>query len=255
MRSRTDRFTGSETRAAGGVDRRTVLALAGIFLGVLVLWDTFLVYPLKVLVVLLHEISHGLAAVLTGGSIDRIEVNSDGSGVCYTLGGSRFVTLSAGYLGSMGLGALILVGASRSRSDRPLAAGVGVVLVAITLLFVRNAFGFAFGLAFGAALAAAAWKLPARVADTALKIIGLTSCLYAILDIKSDILDRPGIGSDADMLAEYTRIPTLVWGALWILAALAAAGLALRAAARGERLDSPPAGGDNSTRERTDPHP
>lgn len=233
-----------------------MLTLAAAFLVVFLLWDTFLVYPLKILVVLLHESSHGLAAILTGGSIERIEVNRDGSGVCYTLGGSRFVTLTAGYLGSMVLGALILIGASRSRLDRPLCVALGVFLLAVTGLFVRNLFGFLFGAAFGLGLVLAGWKLKPALVDTALKVIGLTSCLYAILDIKSDVLDRPGIGSDADMLADHTGVPTLVWGVLWILAALFAAGFALLSSARGDGLDGRPASAHTLGHERPgSPHP
>ena len=48
------------------------------------------------------------AAILTGGSIERIEINPRFGGACYTYGGSRFVTLSAGYLGSMFFGAVLL---------------------------------------------------------------------------------------------------------------------------------------------------
>ncbi len=49
-----------------------------------------------------------------------------------------------------------------------------------------------------------------------LTALGLTSCLYALLDIKSDVLDRPYLESDAHMLAELTGVPTVVWGVLWI---------------------------------------
>jgi Zn-dependent membrane protease YugP len=60
--------------------------------------------------------------------------------------------------------------------------------------------------------------------------LGLTSVGYAILDIKSDIIDRPELQSDARMLAEMTGIPTVVWGVLWIgLALLAAVWLVRRA--------------------------
>ncbi|HIF24510.1 MAG TPA: M50 family peptidase, partial [Gemmatimonadetes bacterium] len=52
--------------------------------------------------------------------------------------------------------------------------------------------------------------------------LGLTSCLYAILDIKSDILDRPELRSDAAMLGEITGIHTVVWGGLWITVAVLA---------------------------------
>jgi hypothetical protein len=208
--------------------------LGVIFFVVLLLWSTVLVYPLKVLVVLLHEISHGLAAVATGGRIDHIEVNANQGGVCYTYGGNRFLTLSAGYLGSMGFGAAILLLASRSRRDREICMAFGAFILLMTLLFVRNWFGFGLGLAAGGALVLGAWNLPHAFSDTILKTIGLTSCLYAILDIKSDVIDRRGIGSDADMLASHTGLPSIIWGAIWIVAAIAVAAVTLRAAARGE---------------------
>ena len=51
--------------------------------------------------------------------------------------------------------------------------------------------------------------------------LGLTSALYAILDIKDDVLDRPEIRSDAWMLAETTGIGNAtMWGALWIFIAI-----------------------------------
>ena len=46
------------------------------------------------------------------------------------------------------------------------------------------------------------------------------TALYAILDIRSDILSRPGAPSDAAMLAQLTGIPTLFWGFLWSAIAL-----------------------------------
>jgi len=56
--------------------RRLVLPVGLAVLG-LVLWDTFVVYPFRLFVVLFHEISHGLAAVVTGGSIVSIGLRFD----------------------------------------------------------------------------------------------------------------------------------------------------------------------------------
>jgi hypothetical protein len=75
-------------------------------------------------------------------------------------------------------------------------------------------------LRFGVALVAAARYLSPAANARVLWALGLTSCLYAVLDIKSDILDRPELRSDARMLAEMTGVPTVVWGGLWIAAAL-----------------------------------
>lgn len=186
-------------------------------------WDTPYLFPVRIFIVFLHEISHGLAAIATGGSIVEIVVVAEEGGHCVTLGGNTFLTLSAGYLGSLLWGVLILTIAVRTKADRALAFVLGVMLIVIALWKVpatSNMFGKGFGIAFGVALAAIALYAPERLVDFLLRFLGLTSCLYAIVDIRSDILQRPEIRSDARMLAEYTHIPTLVWGGLWIVIAV-----------------------------------
>ncbi len=205
-------------------NRLKFVAGFAVYFGMLwLLWDTPFVYPLKVFVVLLHEISHGLVAVATGGSIQRIVIEANQGGVCQCPGGNAFLTLSAGYLGSMAWGALILAGARAPGSWPRWAAGaIGVAVVVVTLLYVRNLFGVLFGLLFGGILFAASRYLPTEGTRGLLTALGLTSCLYAILDIKSDIIDRPGALSDARMLAQLTGVPTFVWGIVWITIALVA---------------------------------
>ena len=90
-----------------------------------------------------------------------------------------------------------------------------MAVLALTALYVRNPFGILFGALFGAGMIAlrAAGR---RVHVLVLTALGLTSCLYALLDIKSDVLDRPYLRSDAHMLAELTGVPTVLWGVLWI---------------------------------------
>lgn len=193
------------------------------------LWDTPAVYPLRIFVVLLHEISHGLAAVATGGSIVRIGLSPDEGGVTYTLGGNLFLTLSAGYLGSLAWG-LALLEAARARAKRIrfITAGLGALLVLMAILFVRGWFGWVFTLLAGALLIVAARRLAPRGQAVLLTVLGMTSALYAVLDIRSDVLQRPHLESDAHMLMELTGVPTLVWGVLWIGVGLAACGVLLR---------------------------
>lgn len=214
--------------------RRRLRFLAGFtayFAGLWLLWGTPVVYPLKIFVVLLHELSHGAVALATGGAIERIVLTEDQGGLCVCPGGNAFLTLSAGYLGSLAWGGLLLAAARAPRRwVRALVAAIGAALLGLTLLYVRSAFGVVFGLGFGAALFAGSRFLSPAANASALTALGLTSCLYAILDIQSDILERPEIQSDARMLAELTGVPTLLWGVLWIAAALAAsAWLFLRA--------------------------
>lgn len=224
-------------------DRLKFLAGFAVYFGALwLMWNTSLVYPLKVFVVLLHEVSHGLVAMATGGSIQRIVIEANQGGVCYCPGGNAFLTLSAGYLGSMGWGALILAAArTPGKWPRVAAMAIGVMVVAVTLFYVRNIFGMLFGALFGAVLVAASRYLPTEGNSGLLTALGLTSCLYAILDIKSDILDRPEALSDARMLSELTGVPTLVWGILWIALAVLVGAWLLRQGLRlaGKRNDGP----------------
>jgi hypothetical protein len=182
-----------------------------------VLWDTAVLYPLKVLVVLFHELSHGLAALVSGGSIEQIEISVDQGGVCITRGGSSFLILNAGYLGSLAWGVAFLIVAARTRHDRLVVGLVGVMLVLVTLVYIRSLFGFVYGIVAGAVLLGIAAKLPNKVSDLVLTIIGTVSCLYAVWDIGSDVIFRHIPGSDAYRLAELTGIPSVVWGVVWIV--------------------------------------
>lgn len=201
-----------------------------LYFGVLwFLWDTPAVYPLKIFVVLLHEMSHALVAVVTGGTIDRIVLDPYQGGACYCPGGSAFLTLSAGYLGSLGWGALMVEGARAKRIRSDLVNGaIGGLVVLLTALFVRSTFGFVFGIAFGLAMIALSRKLSVALNRGVLLTLGMTSSLYAILDIKSDVLDRPHLQSDAFMLGEITGLPTQLWGIAWIVVALVVTALLFR---------------------------
>lgn len=201
-------------------------------LAALALWDSVVVWPLRLFVVFLHELSHGLAAVVTGGAIVRIELSPAEGGLCVTRGGARWFVLSAGYLGSLLWGVLFLLVGARGRRDREAVSVLGVMTLIVTLVYVRSLFGFAYGLAAGATLLAVAWKLPAAASDAVLALVGSVSCLYAVWDIASDVLLRDVPGSDANALARLTGVPAVLWGVFWVLAALAVTAWALRRAAR-----------------------
>ena len=188
--------------------------------GALVLWNTFVVFPFRLFVVFLHEISHGLAAVLTGGELVKIGLSFNEGGVAVTRGGSRFVILTAGYLGSLLFGALFLLLGARRRWAPGVIGLVGLFTLVITLVYVRTWFGFAYGLLAAAAFILVASKMKPDVSEVLLAAIGVMSCLYAVWDIASDVLLRSVPCSDASQLARLTHVPALVWGVLWIALSL-----------------------------------
>lgn len=196
---------------------------------VFALWQTPVVVPLKILIVFLHELSHALAAWLTGGTVEQISVSPQQGGFAVTRGGNLFAILSAGYLGSLILGAAILMAALRSTADRAVTALLGVVMLLVTLLYVRDVFAAAFcGLA-GVALLAMARFLGHAANDLALRVIGLTSLIYVPYDIFDDTIARAGLRSDAYMLAAEFGGTTMLWGGIWLALSAAVIVWCLRA--------------------------
>jgi len=195
-------------------------------------WSTPFVFPLKVFVVFLHELSHGLAAVATGGAIEKIELSMDEGGLCVTRGGWPFVVTSAGYLGSLlfGAGFLVVGGRAHRGAQRAIVALVGAAVLAITLFYVRTLFGFAWGLATGLVLLGVAVRFSSGASVFLLRLLGVTSCLYAVWDIVSDLILRSVHESDANALARMTGVPGIAWGILWCGVSVVVAVAALRLA-------------------------
>ena len=213
-------------------DWRGFLLLCVIILAVVFLWDTAVVYPQRLFVVLLHEGSHALAAVATGGTVREVQILREEGGWCVTAGGIPFLIASAGYLGSMAFGVTILLLATRTRLSQWVAAFLGLGAVMMAFLWMpAQGFGRWFAAACGVGLALLA-LLPRIVAEVALRVIAVTSCLYAIVDIKSDVIDARHHESDAAVLAHQTHVPAVVWGASWILVALIVTLLAAKHAVR-----------------------
>ncbi len=155
-----------------------IVGFAAFFAPLWFFWDTSLVYPLKIFVVLLHEISHAIASVATGGGIEKITLDPRQGGACHCFGGNAFITLSAGYLGSLLWGGAMF---SAARSDKVKTSWVngfiGAMVVALTVFFVRGGFGMIFGIAFGLTMIFVSKQMGSAVNRGLLLTLGLTSAL------------------------------------------------------------------------------
>lgn len=185
-------------------------------------------WPLNLLIVFFHELSHGLAAIATGGSIESLTLSPDEGGLAITIGGNRFLTLSAGYVGSLLCGVILFLLALRTRADRATVAALGLCMLGIAALYVRDGFPLVFCLGTAGALGLVAWFLPHGPNDLVLRIIGLASMFYVPQDIISDTITRSHLQSDARMLAEEFGGATILWGGIWLLISLGVIGLTLR---------------------------
>ncbi len=184
--------------------------------------------PLEILVVFFHESAHALVTILTGGKVMAMQVTVERGGEVLSAGGSRFLILSAGYLGSLVIGAALLIIATRSRYDRQVLACLALCMAIATVVFMRNWFGVGYGISMALAMLAIARFLPARASDYALRLIGVMSLLYVPRDIFSDTIERSHLRSDARMLAEEFGGSTWLWGGLWLLIATAICWYAVR---------------------------
>ena len=67
---------------------RFLLGFGLFFTALWLLWGTPVVYPLKIFVVLLHELSHAMAVWATGGTVDSITLDPRQGGATYFTGGN-----------------------------------------------------------------------------------------------------------------------------------------------------------------------
>src|SRR5438445_8136633 len=215
------------------LDTPLLIALAVSFVAGLVFWTAWPLWPFRLLVVLMHESGHAAATLLTGGSVESIQVRPDEAGM--TIGRivpsiwRQIVVSSAGYVGSTISGCVLLWIAARSRSGRwpllALAAWTGLVAV----LWVRDAFTLLFVGGAALALGLVACYGPSLLRRALLVFLGTFSVSYALYDIKDDLLHLASRGaSDAEALARVTYIPALVWGLGWGILSLALVVLTLR---------------------------
>lgn len=180
-------------------------------------WNTFIVYPIKLFVVLLHEMSHGLVAVLTGGKIISIELNKYLGGLTTTEGGNILLIASAGYLGSVGIGALLFI----SSFDKKVSTWFNTALAVLLIIFAAN---FLVDLLsqITALLAAVILILSPRyfnnlVNQIIMQSLGLVSAFYVLIDIKEDLLSGGNYQNDAVILENITSISATYIGILWML--------------------------------------
>lgn len=195
--------------------------LAALVVAVGWLWQHPVLWPLKVTVVLFHELGHAVATWLTGGEVVAITLSPLEGGETVSRGGDRLLILNAGYLGSLLAGMGLLASTKLPAGARITTLGLGASLLAVSVLLVPwFSFGFAFTSIVGLVLLVVGLVVPGIARRWLLRILGVFSVLYAGMDVYSDVFARAfdvTVRSDAVMLAEATGVPALVWGGGWFV--------------------------------------
>ncbi len=216
-----------------------------------------LTYPFRIFVTFIHEGGHAIAALLTGNSVESLSIATNASGETYTTRGGTFSQMfvsSAGYLGAMAYGALLLVLIRKAIAARIVLLGSAAVVLALTLVYglfkpIFSGLGWSgipFTILAGTALAFGLILLAryasARVATFFVSFLAVQCILNALLDLKTVFFlsspFAPSVPTDAVNMANATGVPAIFWAALWITVAVGILGVAMRLYVSGRRKQS-----------------
>lgn len=204
-------------------------------------------YPFRIFVTFIHEGGHATAALLTGNSVQSLSVAMNASGETYTTQGgliSQVFISSAGYIGSMAFGALLLVLIRKAIAARIVLLGSAILIFALTMIFglVKPLFswgalsGIPFtllaGILISVGLVLIARFASARAASFFVSFLAVQCILNALFDLKTVFfLSSPfatAVPTDAVNMANATGIPAIMWAVVWIVFALGILWLAMR---------------------------
>ncbi|HEU4479456.1 MAG TPA: M50 family metallopeptidase [Pyrinomonadaceae bacterium] len=206
-----------------------------------------LTYPFRLFVTFIHEGGHAIAALLTGNSVGSLSVAINASGETYTTKGgliSQTLVASAGYLGSMAYGALLLVLIRKAIAARVVLVTSAVIIFTLTIIYGLLSpiftwgtlsgvpFTFLAGTLLSIGLVAVAKFAKPRIATFFVSFLAVQCVLNALLDLKTVFFlsspFAPTASTDAVNMANATGIPAMFWATLWIVVSLGILALAMR---------------------------
>lgn len=193
-------------------------------------------YPLILIGTLVHELGHGVAALLVGGNFHSLKVFSNGSGVAQVSHGGgdlSMAVIAAGGLVGPAIGAAILFPlARRIGGARWALFAVGLAFLLALVFFVRNGFGAALTGGLAAACLLIAWKGSPGLAQGTLIFLAVQLALSVFSSWDYLFMEEAHTGagthpSDSAQIADALIFPYWFWGAAcgaFSIAVLAAGG-------------------------------
>lgn len=211
---------------------RTAIIVAAVSVFVLSHWVPFgdlALYPLTLFTTWVHEMGHGLTALVLGGRFDYLEIDKNAGGLAYAFAGRGWgdaLVAAGGLLAPPIIGTIILSTVHGPRRARFALGFLAAALVLSLVIWVRSATGYIAMPIVAALLGWAAWpgfrERPERrvilaqvlavilASDTVTRMVG-----YA-LSSEAD----PGERSDVKGIADNLGGHYLLWGLAIIVIAL-----------------------------------
>lgn len=174
-------------------------------------------WPFSWMMTFFHEISHGIAALLTGGSVVKINLYLNGAGLCTTRGGIGFIISFAGYMGAVIWGGCIYIMAEKlnKRHTDEMALVLSGIILLSGIFWARDIMTIIIMIVMICLLLSVIKLQNNSFIKLAIKFIGV----YVLLDaVKAplNLVDGRHRG-DGAALADMTGIPEVVWVSIWLV--------------------------------------
>lgn len=179
-------------------------------------------YPFMLLSTLVHEVSHGLVAMVVGGHFNSFKMWADGSGVANISGHfgrlSQALIAAGGLMGPAIFASLFFLALSKGMA-RGMLAAFGIALLLLDVFFVRNLFGIVFVLllsalclyvSFGPKKAYAQLTLGFFASQLSLAVFSRADYLFT----KVALTESGPMPSDVAQIEQALWLPYWFWGGL-----------------------------------------
>ncbi|MFO0586129.1 MAG: M50 family metallopeptidase [Polyangiaceae bacterium] len=204
-----------------------------VVVGSFVPFGRYLLYPFTLMATWVHEMGHGIGALVSGGRFESLDVFGDASGLAHVANtdAADGLVCAAGLLGPPIAGAAILAFARGPRRARLLLAVVAGAMVVSLAVWVRSIAGWV-SLPITAALIGvfARWGSPREILVFA-QFLGLRLALDTVTRIDYIFTDKVEVGG-VTRLSDIARVAQC-WGGPRFFWSLVIAGLSLLFVAAG----------------------
>ncbi len=210
-----------------------VVATAALYI---IPYGRYVGYPMLLLSTYVHEMGHGIAAMLVGGHFESFHMFADGSGVAHTTGSASRIGVAMVSAGGL-VGPAIIGGFFFSISARERLARLGLFVFGAAMLIscvwvVRNLFGWIFVGAMGLGWVTLALKASPGIARAALAFVAAQLALSVFsrgdyLFVSEAVTATGTQPSDVAHMADALFLPYWFWGLCCGLFSAAVLGIGL----------------------------
>lgn len=178
--------------------------------------------PFVLLSTWVHELGHGLGAIVSGGRFESMIITPGLSGLAHTFSGSdfeRIIVLFGGLLGPSIAGAVMLILSRRMGQNRLALFLLAGALLATVVLWAGDLFTQVSVLGFGVVVTGIAFWGYAALRHLFAHIIAIAFCLNAVAQFDYFFIRSANVGgfagqSDTGALANIIGGPHLLWAVI-----------------------------------------